>query len=168
LPTVACLLDQAAIPYAVIGAHAVNAWVEPRMTADIDVTAHADAEAMDRLERVLIAAGWSVARKHGAAQPSGPDFVRFVSGDAVMTLEVQTAKTDFQHEVIRRAVVAEDGVRVASAEDLIVLKLIADRPKDQADLLALVALPEVEWSYVERWADAWSVRDVLRRLRDAT
>ncbi len=134
LPTVARLLDQASIPYAVIGAHAVNAWVEPRITADIDVTAQADADAMDRLERVLTAAGWSVARTHGAAQPSGPDFVRFVSGDAVMTLEVQTAKTDFQHEVIRRAVVAEDGVRVASAEDLIVLKLIANRPKDQADL----------------------------------
>ena len=85
-----------------------------------------------------------------------------------MTLEVQTTKTDFQHEVIRRAVVAEDGVRVASAEDLIVLKLIANRPKDQVDLLALAALPGIDWSYVEHWADAWSVRDVLSRLQDAT
>ena len=84
-----------------------------------------------------------------------------------MTLEVQTAKTDLQREVIRRAVVAEDGVRIASVEDLIVLKLIANRPKDQADLLALVALPDVDWPYVERWADAWSVGDVLSRLRRA-
>jgi hypothetical protein len=152
----------------VIGAHAVNAWVEPRITADIDVTAQADAEAMDRLERVLTTAGWSIARKYGEGKPSGPDFARFVSGDAVMTLEVQTAKTDFQHEVIRRAVVADDGVRVASVEDLIVLKLIANRPKDQVDLLALAALQGIDWSYVERWADAWSVRDVLSRLRDAT
>ncbi len=59
-------------------------------------------------------------------------------------------------------------MRVATAEDLIVLKLIANRPKDQVDLLALAALPGIDWSYIERWADAWNVRDVLGRLRDAT
>jgi hypothetical protein len=72
LATVARLLEQAAVPYAVIGAHAVNAWVEPRITADIDVTVQADGEAINRLEHVLAAAGWSVAPKYGATQPSGP------------------------------------------------------------------------------------------------
>ncbi len=108
LPAVARLFEEAAVPYAVIGAHAVNAWVEPHITADIDVTAQPDAAAMARLQRVLTAAGWSVTRKPGDRQPSGPDFVRFVSEDAVMTLEVQVAKTDLQRDVIRRAVVAED------------------------------------------------------------
>ena len=165
LATIARLLERAAVPYVVIGAHAVNAWVEPRITADIDVTAATDAAGMTRLERTLIAEGWSVGRTHGAEQPSGPDFVRFVSSDGVMTLEIQTAKTDFQREVVRRAAVTDDGVRVASPEDLIVLKLIANRPKDQVDLLALVALTDLDWAYVERWADAWGVRDVLERLR---
>ena len=168
LATVARLLEQAAVPYAVIGAHAVNAWVEPRITADIDVTVQADGEAINRLEHVLAAAGWSVARKYGATQPSGPDFVRFVSEDGVITVEIQTAKTDLQRELIHRAIVAGDGVRVASAEDLIVLKLIANRPKDQIDLAALAGLPDVDWTYVERWADAWRVSDALRRLRVAT
>jgi hypothetical protein len=35
-------------------------------------------------------------------------------------------------------------------EDLIVMKLIAHRPKDRIDLLGLVALPGLDWSYVER------------------
>ena len=83
----------------------------------------------------------------------------------MITLEVQTAKTDFQREVVRRAAVSDDGVRVASPEDLIVLKLIANRPKDQVDLLALAALGDLDWAYVERWADAWGVREVLERLR---
>jgi len=166
LATVARLLDQAGVAYAVIGAHAVNAWVEPRLTADIDVTAHADARGINRLEKVLAGAGWSLERQHGATQPSGPDFVRFASADRLITLEVQTAKTDLQREVIHRAVVAEDGVRVATPEDLIVLKLIANRPKDQADLLALAALATIDWAYIERWADTWGLRDALSRLRD--
>ena len=67
---IARLLERAAVPYVVIGAHAVNAWVEPRITADIDVTAAVDAAGMTRLERPLVAEGWSVGRTHGAAQPS--------------------------------------------------------------------------------------------------
>ena len=35
------LLDEAGVEYAVIGGHAVNAWLEPRFTADVDVTVHA-------------------------------------------------------------------------------------------------------------------------------
>ena len=31
-------LDAAGIAYSIIGGHAVNAWLEPRFTADVDVT----------------------------------------------------------------------------------------------------------------------------------
>jgi hypothetical protein len=80
-------------------------------------------------------------------------------------LKVQTAKTEFQREVLRRAAVRHDGSHVATPEDLIVMKLIAHRPKDRIDLLGLVALPGLDWSYVERWADEWQVRDRLDTLR---
>jgi hypothetical protein len=168
LTTIARLLDQAGIPYAVIGAHGVNAWIEPRVTADVDVTADADAAAMRRLSTILAKAGWTLERQHGTTEASGPDFVRFVSVDGLVSLEVQAAKTDLQREVIRRAAVAEDGVRVATPEDLLVLKLIADRAKDQGDLAALAALPTIDWPYVERWAEAWGIRDALVRVRSAT
>ena len=75
------------------------------------------------------------------------------------------AKTDLQRAVIARAIRAEDGVRVATAEDLIVLKLIANRPKDQVDLQGLVALPSLDWGYIERWAAEWEVFELLHRLR---
>ena len=94
--------------------------------------------------------------------PSGPDFVRFVSADAAVVLEMQT---EFQREVIRRAVSSTSGLRVATVEDLIVLKLIADRPKDQADLDGLLTLGAVDRAYVEKWATAWGVLDRLRRKR---
>jgi hypothetical protein len=91
--------------------------------------------------------------------------VRFVSADDTLILEVQTAKTEFQGEILRRAAARHDGARVATPEDLIVMKLIAHRPKDRIDLLGLIALPGLDWSYVERWAAEWQVRDRLDALR---
>jgi hypothetical protein len=143
----------------------VNVWVEPRFTADVDLTAASSPDEMAHLRRGLIAAGFRVAREHGAALASGPDFVRFVAPDGALLLEVQAAKTPLQRELVERAVVIPSGLRVATIEDLIVLKLIADRPKDQGDLHALAQLPGVDWSYVERWAGEWGVSERLERLR---
>jgi hypothetical protein len=35
---IASVLDGAGLAYALIGGHAVNVWLEPRFTADVDVT----------------------------------------------------------------------------------------------------------------------------------
>lgn len=164
IATLLDLLDEARVEHVVIGGHAVNAWLEPRFTADVDVTVHAGAGDLDRLRAVLAGRGYRVTREHGTALPSGPDFVRFVSEGEGVTLEVQTAKTEFQREVLRRAA-ASGGPRIATPEDLIVMKLIANRAKDQLDLLGLVRLDGLDWAYVEAWATEWEVAERLHELR---
>lgn len=128
-------------------AAAVNVWLEPRFTAGVDVTVQASASDLELLKSALALGGYTVVREHGGTLPSGPDFVRFESRDGTLTLEVQAAETKFQREAVRRALV-EGGLRVATAEDLIVLKL-----------------PDLDWPYVEHWASEWGVLDELRRLR---
>lgn len=59
-------------------------------------------------------------------------------------LEVQVAKTEFQREVIGHAV-EERGLRIATAEDPISVKPIADRKKEQIDLSGLSALADLDW-----------------------
>lgn len=162
---IAELFARAEVAYAVIGAHGVNAWLEPRFTADIDVTVDIDAPAMLRLRRVFADSGYEATLEYGGHLPSGPDFVRFASADRITIVEIQTAKTALQREVVRRARASSEGIRVATPEDLIVLKLIADRPKDQLDLLGLVALPDLDWAHVERWAAEWDVAERLATLR---
>lgn len=163
---VTALLAESGVAYALIGGHAVNVWVAPRFTRDVDVTVQASTHEMARLTESLRAAGLQLDLVFGADLPSGADFVRFSSSDGVLVLELQSAKTDFQREVVRRA--REDqGVRVASPEDLIVLKLIANRSKDMVDLQNLAALAALDWPYIEQWATSWGVRDRLERLRKA-
>jgi hypothetical protein len=161
------LLTRAQIPHALIGGHAVNAWVEPRYTADIDITIQTDAAAANaRLVSALGEGGFVRTLVHGEDLPSGPDFIRYKSQDGRVTLELQAAKTAFQRELIERARPLRSGLlRVATPEDLIVLKLIADRPKDQIDLLGLAALPDLDWAYVDRWAKVWGVHERATRLR---
>lgn len=163
--TLGPLLDRAGTPYALIGGHAVNVWLEPRFTADIDLTVSADFQGLSALRNVLESAGFEAAATVGVKQSSGPDFVSWVSPGGMM-LEVQLAKTDFQRSAIHRAETTPTGLRVATREDLIVLKLIANRAKDHGDLVGLCALPDLDWDYVELWASRWGLVDLLRNYRN--
>ena len=160
---IARILADAGAAYALIGGHAVNVVLEPRFTADIDVTIAGDPVVLHRVRAALLASGLRVEREHGAGQASGPDFVRFVD-EAGTVLELQMAKTGLQRSAIERAH-NHGGVRVATPEDLIVFKAIANRPKDQVDLLGLVRLPAIDWGYVDARASEWGVLAVIARVR---
>ena len=159
------LVESASVSYAVIGGHAVNTWLEPRFTADIDVTLIADPVGLVRLRDALTKAGFEVAQEYGANQPSGPDFIRFVSGDRSVVIEFQVAKTELQRSVVARAKSTVEGVRVATPEDLLVLKLIADRAKDRVDLEGLARLSNLDWSYIEDRCAEWDLSGRLASLR---
>lgn len=165
LSDVAALLVQSGVSYAVIGGHAVNAWLEPRFTADIDITIVATPDDLKRLREVFGAAGFDAKLEYGAGQPSGPDFLRLVSADGSTVVEFQVAKTELQRAVVSRAKVSPAAVRVATPEDLLVLKLIADRAKDRVDLQGLVRLPDLDFAYVEAQCHDWGIADRLAELR---
>ncbi|MFP6665210.1 MAG: DUF6036 family nucleotidyltransferase [Deltaproteobacteria bacterium] len=121
---------------------------------------------LGRRQSTLLEAGFTSGKRFGDNLPSGPDFLRFDHAERAILLEIQTAKTDFQRTLVQRAVAVRGGeVRVATAEDLIVLKLIANRPQDQIDLLGLVEIEDLDWEYIERAATEWDVLATLRELR---
>jgi hypothetical protein len=162
------LLDESGLDAVLIGAQARNAWAEPRATFDFDLLARADAAAYGRFRQLLLAAAARVEREQGITAPSGPDFARFIvdTGEAV---DLQAAKTEYQELVLARGVQldAAQPLRVASVEDLIVLKLIANRRKDQDDLFELGRRDGVDWGYIEHWTEVWQVTDPLRTLQAA-
>ncbi len=161
--------------FAVIGAVARNAWAPPRATTDVDVAIAAAAELLEAAERALTSAGFACTRRH-RAEPGDPlpDLLVFRSAaGALRQVDLLVAKTAFEHEVLRRAVpveVAGREVPVATLEDLLVYKLIADRTRDREDVTTMLrtqlrAGARIDWAYVERWARFWAISDRLASLR---
>ena len=80
------------------------------------------------------------------------------------------AETEYQRIAIRRAEEATidgDACMVLAAEDVIVLKMIANRYKDLADVESILeAGVELDRAYLEDWLERWDVTVRFRAIED--
>jgi len=148
-------LSESGRPGAVIGGVAVGLLGRPRVTRDVD--------ALVFLDR---AAEWAAfleeGEQHGfrARRSDALDFARrtrvlllehVASG---VPVDVSLGSLPFEAELIRRARPVRVGrvaVPVARPEDLVVLKAVAGRPRDQADIESLLdAHPGLDLARVRR------------------
>jgi len=168
------------IPYMLIGGQAVLVHGRPRLTEDIDVTLGMGPAGLSRILELCrdvqldplpekpeeFAQETSVLPTHHGASGIRVDFI--------------FSTTPYEQQAIERAIQIDvDGVPVAfaTAEDLIVHKLFAGRPRDLEDAIGIVARQgnELDWDYLENWAREFSAvpgREEMPRqvadLRDNT
>lgn len=141
-------LNAAGVPWMIIGGIAVIARGVRRMTTDIDAAVRGD--------RIDVAALLKTLAKKRIV-PRIDDAERFASESLVLLLrhqptgvelDVTMAWTDFEHEAITASSIAAFGAvkaPMAQAEDLVVFKAIAGRPKDIDDATSLLELyPEMD------------------------
>lgn len=176
LERVATSLDRAGIPYMVIGGQAVLLYGEPRLTRDIDITLGVD---VDRLKDVLS----MVAACSLTVLVDPETFVR-----ETMVLPVRDEESGIRVDLIfsfspyeresiarvRRVTLGTTPVCFVSAEDLIVHKVVAGRPRDLEDVrgvllrtrdLDLVAV-EARLAEIDS-ASGESLRASFRTIRQA-
>lgn len=125
----------------VIGGLARNVYAERRATADVDVIV----DVLDPAD-ILAHAGavGLVAVPHEVEALRNAQMTRLrlpdeLTGDT--RLDVIARSHDYYGRVLDRSVVVEAlgaRVRVACAEDVVLLKILADRPQDRLDVEALV------------------------------
>lgn len=129
-------LDARGIGYLIIGGQAVLLYGEPRFTKDIDVTL---ALKPDRLPDVL---ALPEARNLRPVPSDPQDFVRrtfvlpCIHDESTLGVDFIFSFSEFQREAINRGVERQvDGtpVRFATAEDLLIQKIVASRPTDLSD-----------------------------------
>ena len=161
----------------VIGGQAVLVHGQPRLTLDIDITLGVEP---DRLETVL-----EICRELDL-EPLPEEVEPFVKETFVLpALHRETrirvdfvfSTTPYERQAIERAVSIEVGgarVPFATAEDLVLHKLFAGRPRDLEDVLGIVRRrgKALDWSYLERWASEFAtvpgregMVDQISRLR---
>ena len=135
--------------YALAGGWAYSALVEPRATTDIDLLMLIEQPSREGIQSLL-----------------SPQFDSTVVHPAPMvfqgisiwrTVDFILADSEYlRTALVRRRLVAFGSLQVPilTVEDLIVLKTVAGRLQDQADLEKIRARQKelgVDWDYVERW-----------------
>jgi hypothetical protein len=126
-------LDAAGIPYMVIGGQAVLIHGEPRLTRDIDVTVGVGLGATDMVVAAMDAIGMTMLPEDPVAFARQTMVLPAVDPASGIRVDVILSFTEFESNAIARATTVSMGdgsVRVATAEDLVVLKVIAGRPRD--------------------------------------
>lgn len=161
-----------------IGGQAVLLHGRPRLTEDIDLTLAAGPEALPSL---------LVACERLRLEPLPEDAEAFVRDTFVLPaaepgtgirIDFIFSTTPYERQAIERAVrveLAEVPVPFATAEDLILHKLFAARPRDLEDAAAVVRRQgeALDWEYLEAWAASFAevpgretMPDRLRELRE--
>ncbi len=136
---VASAMEACDLPYVLIGGLAVALSGEPRSTLDVDISVWAEPDRIASAAHCL-----SLKLK-----PMLSDSSALIRDRRVLPLltsngvrvDVVFAAIDLEREIIRRGVIRRVGfrtARVASVEDLILMKLISEREKDLTDARALL------------------------------
>ncbi|HET6965226.1 MAG TPA: hypothetical protein VFH58_10675 [Acidimicrobiales bacterium] len=134
---------------ALIGAMAALRYrSHPRETTDVDFLIRDMGELPARLE----ADGYEV---KALIEPGDTDpYLLLIRGNGIR-VDVMAALTEFQLSALDRAV---DGT--VTAEDVIVFKLLAWRPRDRADIASILAAGHsLDEEYIAHWAAEWLVTD---------
>ena len=144
------------VTYMLIGGLALSAWALLRATLDIDLTLWVHADDFD--EVCLHLASRYSARTNNPLVFARKMRVLPVANGAGVRLDFLFAAYPFEKVMIDRAAVRRLGsvdVRVASLEDLILLKLPSARSKDREDVRLLLESygRQLDWEYLLSVAD---------------
>ena len=165
-------LERMGIEYVIMGGLAVRAYAIPRATEDIDFTLAMDCEGLPELFRTLESDQYTVPEAYKTGwvdEVKGLKLVkikRYVVGRSI-DIDLFLAESAYQDEVLRRKCLADVEARrywIASAEDLVLLKLVAGRPRDWIDVAdVLFTQGRLDEQYMRRWAVELGVEDELTR-----
>ena len=155
LARIAREMDFRGLPYMVIGGQAVLLYGEPRLTRDIDITLGRGKESLPQVLQAAAACG---------LEPIPEDIEEFVERTMVLpTLHRNSgirvdfifSFTPYEREAIARARPVPLGgaeLKFASPEDLIIHKLFAGRPQDEADVRSVILKNrDLDSNYIRRW-----------------
>lgn len=168
-------LKKQGIPVMAIGGIAVAVWGEPRLTRVIDMKVLVSREERGRLLAILRPFTPLQEDTDESFRRLGLAFFRDSSG---VRIDVMLADTIFDETAIGRArdidFAPGKNIRVCTAEDLIIYKMLSTRTRDRADVESIIQKQgdALDDAYIENWlaqfeealTDSALIRD-YRKLR---
>ncbi len=158
-------LDKARVPYMVIGGQAVLEHGRPRLTEDIDLTLGIPPRDLDRLLRAIGELGLTPSRADAREFVNLTHVLPTRQQDSPLRVDFSMTDSPYELQAIARGVdVVIDGVpvRFATAEDLVIHKVIAWRGRDIDDIEGvLLKNPGMDTAYIRHWLAQFA--DVLEQ-----
>lgn len=159
LSTLITDFNRRGIQYALAGGWAYSALVEPRATTDIDILLLMDQPSRDRLHSLLSSLFDSTIVHPTAMVFHGISIWRCVGvlNNQEVVIDLLLADSEYLRTALarRRQIMLDDlPVSILALEDLILLKTLAGRLQDQADLEKITLRQQqlhVDWDYVNEW-----------------
>lgn len=165
------LLKDLKINYALMGGIALQVWGRLRVTKDIDIVVEVEKDRLEVLIDLLRRSPFSI---RNSLKPIGRSLLIFATYEDKETgfpveLDLFVAQTEFQRETLKRAYeieVLDEKLKVITAEDLILYKLLADRPIDFVDAKVLLEenRKDIDKTYLKNWAKKLRIQRRLEKL----
>lgn len=173
LEKLAIELEKREVPYMIVGGQAVLAYGEPRLTRDVDLTLGRDTDRATDIIDVAKALNWKTLPEHPL------EFAR-----DTMVLPCQDPKSGIRIDFIfsfspyestalgraRKIKINKTPVCFVSAEDLIIHKLVAGRPRDWEDVRnILLKNPDLDEPYINKWLEDFEKtceRPLIEKFRE--
>jgi len=139
--------------FCIIGGLALQRWGEPRETIDVDVTLLTGFGREETFIREILC--WYAPRVTNADDFALAHRVLLVQAASGVGIDIALGGMPFEEAAVRRATPYEFSagisLRTASAEDLIVMKAFAARPKDWIDVEGIVIRQgdRLDWSLID-------------------
>ncbi len=173
--TVSAVFERQQVQYALIGGLSVAVRGNGRATEDADFLFHIPAIQLPRLLEAMVESGCTLDVMQGIRDWTEGGML-VVTGPGGVHVDCLKAVVPVFHRILQRArpePFGEQTVRVADAEGLLLLKLIAFRPLDQEDIRGILAAnaEQLDLDWVRREAslaglDAQRVDDFESMVRE--
>ena len=155
LEQVSLALKKHAIEYMIIGGQALLVYGEPRLTRDVDITLGLGAEAWARIRDLVKQLKWRVLVESPEAFVKETLVLPCQDPSSGIRIDFIFSFSSYEREALKRAreiLVGKVPVRFASAEDLIIHKVVAGRARDLEDVRTiLLKNPQIDRDYIRRW-----------------
>jgi predicted nucleotidyltransferase len=153
-------LNERRVDYALAGGLAYSALVEPRATTDVDLLILLEATNPDQIA-VLFTGVFDSVVPHQTPMPfKGVSIWRVVgiNEEREAIVDLLLAQSEFHRQALtRKRTVDFQGLAlpIVTLEDLIILKAMAGRLQDLADIDHIKQQPDlqIDWPYMEAWRE---------------
>jgi len=159
--------------YLLYGGMAAGLWGEPRYTEDVDLVLFVQERSVHRFLRAAAKFGFAVDEDLAIQQIQISGWARLPlkTAGSPWHLDLTLGDSPFDKSALQRrkqVEIFERKVWVASAEDLIIYKLVSSRDRDLLDVRAITARQKnLDAAYLKKWAAWWQkegVKDIVHQI----